>query len=374
MTRVLGREPPCRTTCRSAARPTICSTTTSSPIRNPAERRKLLDDAGDGSEYSRLHAIYHPLMRAAATTVGFFDFMIADPKSGRLIYTVEKEVDFTTSLQFGPYRRSNVAAAVARCAETADRSAICLEDFAPYAPSGGAPIAFMAAPVIDQGVVIGVLVAQLSNEEIDNVVTGDRRWRQEGFGDTGEAYLVGPDYLVRSGPRAFYENREDYFAELKAVGASDEEIAAIQRYGTPVLHQRIDTKATRAALAGVEGTGEIIGYRGVPTLASWGPLGDSRRQVGPRRQDRQRRGFRADRPAAPGPAARRRTGAARGGRHRRVAFARAARAAARAHRRGETLRCRRLRGQRAGPHARRDRPALPRPSTAWSRICARRTS
>jgi class 3 adenylate cyclase len=39
-----------------------------------------------------------------------------------------------------------------------------------------------------------------------------------------------------------------------------------------VLHQAIDTTATRAALAGVDGTGEIIGYRGVPTLASWGPL------------------------------------------------------------------------------------------------------
>ena len=239
---------------------------------NPAERRKLLDDAGDGSEYTRLHATYHPLMRAAASMVGFFDFMIADPKSGRLIYTVQKELDFTTSLQFGPYRRSNVASAVARCAEPAGQSAICLEDFAPYAPTGGAPIAFMGAPVIDKGVVIGVLVAQLSNEEIDNVVTGGRRWRQEGFGDTGEAYLIGPDYLVRSGPRTFYENREAYFAELKSVGASDEEIAAIQRYGTPVMHQRIDTEASRAALAGVENTGEIIGYRGVPTLASWGPL------------------------------------------------------------------------------------------------------
>ena len=53
----------------------------------------------------------------------------------------------------GPYRHSNVAAAVARCAAAADRSAVCLEDFAPYAPSRGAPIAFMAAPVIDQGVV-----------------------------------------------------------------------------------------------------------------------------------------------------------------------------------------------------------------------------
>ena len=272
MTRTLGREPALSDYLPVGGAPYYLQYHYIAENPNPPERRKLLDDAGDGSEYTRLHAIYHPLMRAAATTVGFFDLMIADPKSGRLIYTVDKEVDFTTSLQLGPYRRTNVAAAVARCSQIADPSAICLEDFSSYAPSGGAPIAFMAAPIIAQGVVIGALVAQLSNDEIDNVVTGNRRWRQEGFGDTGEAYLVGPDYLVRSGPRAFYENRENFFADVKSVGASDAEIAAIQRYGTPVLHQRIDTKATRAALAGVEGTGEIIGYRGVPTLASWGPL------------------------------------------------------------------------------------------------------
>jgi class 3 adenylate cyclase len=78
--------------------------------------------------------------------------------------------------------------------------------------------------------------------------------------------------MVRSAPRAFYENPEVYFAELRSVGASEDEIDAILRYGTPVLQQRIETEATRAALAGVEGTGEIVGYRGVPTLASWGPL------------------------------------------------------------------------------------------------------
>ena len=272
MTRILGREPALSDYLPVGGAPYYLQYHYIVENPNQGERRKLLDDAGDGSDYSRLHAVYHPLMRAAAATVGFFDFMVADPKSGRLIYTVQKEADFTTSLQFGPYRRSNVAAAVARCAESADRSTVCLEDFAPYAPSGGAPIAFMGAPVIDQGVVIGVLIAQLSNEEIDNVVTGGRRWRQEGFGDTGEAYLVGPDHLVRSAPRAFYENQQDYFAELKSIGTSEEEIAAIQRYGTPVLHQAIDTTATRAALAGVDGTGEIIGYRGVPTLASWGPL------------------------------------------------------------------------------------------------------
>jgi class 3 adenylate cyclase len=238
----------------------------------PADRRKLVDDAGDGSSYSRLHAIYHPLMRTAAATLHFDDFMMADPKTGRIIYSVEKEADFGTSLQAGPYRRSNVAAAVGRCAAAPDPSATCLEDFADYLPADGKPTAFMAAPVIERGVVIGVLVAQLSIDEIDSIVTGGKRWQHEGFGATGEAYLVGPDFLARSGPRAFYENRDQYFAELPGGGATGKQVEDIRRFGTPILHQPADTKATRAAIGGVEGTGEIVGYRGIPTLASWGPV------------------------------------------------------------------------------------------------------
>src|SRR5476651_780752 len=237
----------------------------------PAARRKLLDDAGDGSNYSRVHALYHPLLRNAGSLVGFFDFMLADTQNGRVVYGMAKETDLGTSLRTGALRQSNLAAAVARCTGTADPSLTCLEDFASYNP-GGQPIAFMTAPVIDNGSVTGVLIAQLSIEEIDNVVTGRRRWRQEGFGATGEAYLVGPDSLMRSGGRLFYEDRDAYFAELKASGATPEEIDAIRRYGSPVLHQRIDTVGTRQALAGVEGIGQITGNLGKTTLSSWGPL------------------------------------------------------------------------------------------------------
>ena len=243
-------------------------------VRNPHPegRRDLLDNPGDGSAYSKVHAVYHPLMRTAGATLGFQDFMIVDPRSGRLIYTVDKDPDFATSLRAGPYRHSNLAAAAARCATSPDPSATCLEDFSAYLPAGGVPSAFMAAPVIEQGVVTGVLVAELAIEEIDAIVTGGRRWRNEGFGTTGEAYLVGPDFLVRSSGRNYFENAERYFSELKAGGASDEELAAIKRYGSPILHQHADTSATRAAIGGVEGVGEVVGYRGVPTLASWGPI------------------------------------------------------------------------------------------------------
>jgi class 3 adenylate cyclase len=238
---------------------------------HPKDRRKLTDVAGEGA-YSKLHATYHPLLRTAALTLNFADLLLIDPRTGRVIYTVEKEPEFGTSLRAGPYRTSNLAAAAARCGHAPNPSMTCLEDFADYMPADGAPQAFMAAPVIDQGVVIGVLVAQLSINEIDDIVTGGRRWRHEGFGDTGEAYLVGPDFLVRSSPRMFFENRNLYFEELKGGQTTPQDIEDIRRYGTPVLQQKADTQGTRAALGGVEGTGEILGYRGIPTLASWGPV------------------------------------------------------------------------------------------------------
>jgi class 3 adenylate cyclase len=243
-------------------------------VNNPhdGERRGLLDDAGDGSKYSAVHAVYHPLLRSAARTTGVWDFMIADARDGRLVYGMLKEIDFATSLREGPYRRSNVAAAVAHCLAATDPSTICFEDYAAYVPSDGAPIAFMAAPIFDNGTVGGVLIAQLSVEEIDRAVTSDRQWRREGFGDTGEAYLVGPGHYLRSGMREFYETPDEYFALLAKTGTPPAEIEAIRRHGTPILHQKIQSQASNAALAGAEGTGQIIDFDGTPVLASWGPL------------------------------------------------------------------------------------------------------
>jgi class 3 adenylate cyclase len=235
-------------------------------------QNSLLDDPGDGSKYSAVHALYHPLLRAAARTAGFWDFMIADARDGHLIYGMLKETDFATSLRTGPYRQSNVAAAVASCLAATSPGTVCFEDFAPYVPSNGAPIAFMASPIFDGGTVVGVLIAQLSIEEIERVVTSDRQWSREGFGASGEAYLVGPRSYLRSGLRAFYERPDKYYAELAAGGTPPEEIDAIRRYGTPILHQKISNPAVSAALAGTEGIGRMTDYDGDPVLASWGPL------------------------------------------------------------------------------------------------------
>ncbi len=131
----------------------------------------------------------------------------------------------------------------------------------------------MAAPIFDRGAVIGTLIAQLSIEEIDKVVTAATgNGGREGFGATGEAYLVGPDHKLRSGVRSFYEHSGQYFASLAASGTPPEEIDAIRRYATPILHQKVESRASTSGLAGAEGIGRIVDYDGTAVLASWGPL------------------------------------------------------------------------------------------------------
>jgi len=61
----------------------------------PMARRRLLDDPGDGSAYSAAHAIHHPLLRTAAFEVGFIDLVLADARTGRVVYSMAKEVDFS---------------------------------------------------------------------------------------------------------------------------------------------------------------------------------------------------------------------------------------------------------------------------------------
>jgi class 3 adenylate cyclase len=240
---------------------------------NRTGQRRALADAGDGSAYSRVHARYHPILRHAAATLNFFDFMMIDPRNGRIVYSVTKEADFGSSIMARPYRHSNLAVVAAGCGESADLSKTCLADFADYVPADGAPAAFVAAPLIENGVVIGVLVARLSITELDNIVTGGRQWTREGFGATGEAYLVGPDLLIRSAPRLFFENRELYFEELKRGGTTPKnDIEDTYRYDSPVLQQHVENIATRAALRGLEGVGAIPGMGGQLTLASWGPV------------------------------------------------------------------------------------------------------
>jgi len=45
---------------------------------------------------------------------------------------------------------------------------------------------------------IGILVFQMPINKINQILTGDNNWMEDGLGRSGETFMVGHDYMLRS--------------------------------------------------------------------------------------------------------------------------------------------------------------------------------
>ncbi len=239
---------------------------------NPAGSKQRLADAGDGSEYSKARALYHPRLSKYHDLFGYNDLFLVDPDSGVIIYSIGKEVDFGMSLATGPYRDSNLADAVNAAINAKAKGFVKIVDFAHYKPSYGAPAAFITSPIFDGDEFIGVLGLQVPVDEINRVMTGNNNWAKDGLGRSGEAYLVGADSAMRSVSRFLVEDPAGYLETLSALNVKSQTIDDIERYGTSILEQQMDTEATRNALERRKATMIVDDYRGVKVLSSYSPL------------------------------------------------------------------------------------------------------
>jgi class 3 adenylate cyclase len=229
---------------------------------NPIGKKQLLNQANDGSPYSTVHGRYHPIFRNLIDRFGYYDMFLINPE-GTVVYTVFKETDFASNLQNGPYRNSNLARLVRTVRDSKERGFTKLIDFEAYAPSYNAPAAFIAAPIYNKSELVGILAFQMPVNEINNVMTGNRQWKEDGLGTSGETYLVGSDRLMRSISRFLIEDPKAYIGILRSLSVKEDIINRIQS---------VNTKGVNEALAGRQGTEIIRDYRNIPVLSSFAPL------------------------------------------------------------------------------------------------------
>lgn len=150
--------------------------------------------------------------------------------------------------------------------------AVHFVDFEPYQPSCEAPAAFIASPVFKNDVQLGVLIFQIPVDRINDVMTSGGQWSEHGLGNSGETYLVGPDFTMRSASRFFIEDPAGYLTALDNLGYPEDKLARLARYNTSILNQTINTDAALEALGGQRGTKIVEDYREVDVLSSYGPI------------------------------------------------------------------------------------------------------
>ena len=120
----------------------------------------------------------------------YYDLFLVSSQ-GYIFYTVTKEADLNTNILTGKYMDSNLGQLINKISQTKQYG---FADFAPYTPSGGQPAAFFAQPLMDtNGQVVLYIALQLSVDGIQDIMNV-----RDGMGVTGESYLVGMDFKMRS--------------------------------------------------------------------------------------------------------------------------------------------------------------------------------
>ncbi|WP_407334094.1 methyl-accepting chemotaxis protein [Enterovibrio sp. 27052020O] len=201
----------------------------------------------DTYEYEEIWNINGKTLSDYVSVYGYSDVFIIQADTGHVVYTAQKKSDLGGNLYVGPLKDSPLAALFQKVLSNKD---ITVQDYQRYAPHNNEPIALIGAPITDLGGnILAVAVLQLSVEAINDIML-----QRTGMGQTGETYLVGPDYLMRS---------DSYL--------SDSGHSVFSSFANPESGT-IKTIATEKAIAGETSFGVTLDYLGTSVLSAYTPI------------------------------------------------------------------------------------------------------
>ncbi|GLQ54246.1 methyl-accepting chemotaxis protein [Devosia nitrariae] len=194
------------------------------------------------SYFDFTHQRVHPELRQQLQTAGLTDLYIFD-LTGNLVYSVGKQDDLGGNFADGGDQAGTALGTVYRAAMAmTERGELAFADFSAYAPWGNAPASFMATPVFNnRNKPAGILAASVSTAALNGLLA-----TTDGLGETGESFIVGADFLLRS---------DSMFSD----GA--DELTTLFRNPT-----------VETALAGAEGFGTTSDYRGMEMIVTAEPI------------------------------------------------------------------------------------------------------
>lgn len=191
----------------------------------------------EGNLYQEAEINYSRMFEEFCGAYGYYDILLADAE-GNIVVSA-KHLPVQGKNIFTTYADTPLAEAFTR-----GKSGINVGDMKWHDPYKG-PALFISSPLIfrltGERNVVGVLIAHINPLKINEIMS-----QRPGLGESGESYLVGQDLLMRSDSR---------FAQEPVV-----------------LKMKVDTVASREALAGQPNCKIIRDYRDKEVLSAYAAL------------------------------------------------------------------------------------------------------
>ena len=189
----------------------------------------------DNASYKQVDTYYGPLLEHFLRQYGYNNIFFVDT-DGNICFGVKRDEYLGTNLRTGEFSSFSIGEVFKEGLNNIKFSDLtwCEEakDF----------IFMAAAPIYDlSNKLLGVVIVEVPYSRIDTFLA-----QRDGLGDTGEIYIVGDDYFMRSKSRFITQNT--------------------------ILKLEINTDAVRDALRGNTDVRVVKDYRNIPVLSAYTPL------------------------------------------------------------------------------------------------------
>ena len=228
-------------------------------------------DAGDGSEWTEVHSVVHPVYRDVANRLGLVDLFLIEAEHATVVYSVRKNPELGTSLETGPYSGSVLARSARRVINDPDAGTFT-SDLAFY-PLSLVPLGVVASPVTIDGRFVGVVAGMYDSTRLTDILTAEGEWADAGYPDSADTYLSGTDSTTRSEPRGFVEDPMLFLDAAEGAGdLTEQERRIIEARATTVLTLRVDSSTAIATRESDDSIDERRSISGRDVFSTISPL------------------------------------------------------------------------------------------------------
>jgi PAS domain S-box-containing protein len=184
---------------------------------------------------------YDQFLNMYVKAYGYYDKFIITDKQKNIIYTSGMVSD---SLHYNKLSKPEYSCIRSLLDSVSKKKSSLFFDFRIDPFNQNKASYYIVTPILDDNKILtGCIALSISTKAINNIMLENSS--VNGLGETGESYLVGQDFLMRSDSRFIPRS---------------------------LMKQMVKTTASRKALSGVQGIEIIDDYRSIPVLSSYSDL------------------------------------------------------------------------------------------------------
>lgn len=214
---------------------------------------------------------YHDFFQEFEKQTDFGDVLLINSKSGDIIYATNSTCDLGGNILKDSLSKTNLSKLFQKM-RYSKQANVAVVDYESYFPSFFDQKAFMACPIIKNGENIGVISLRIPIDSINKIMSFNSNWQLNGLGKTGEIYLFGNHFKMRSNSRFLIEDPDKFLSKLQQLGYNQSQLNEIKRSNSTIKNIEIRTRATKQAINGKTKIEIIKDYRGEEVLCAYMPL------------------------------------------------------------------------------------------------------